>query len=190
MMAFTFETVEALLKKYIGKLDHGCWDAIGKYGEPGYTDPKKLILFANWNRVPTYIQEGLERRGYALEYMDEWVRDYESDKAYRCVADSHSWRPSYFMTSCGTIWGKYEWLADDRIEYFKNNVDDMEPFDLDLEPYGWYEFDCDDPGIFEAIINRDRFVEHMNDHRLDVIFQEYSGGYTRVWLKAQTDETS
>ena len=66
-MAFTFETVEALLEKYVGKLNHGCWDAVGKYGEPGYTDPKKLILFADWNKAPTYIQEGLERRGYALE---------------------------------------------------------------------------------------------------------------------------
>ena len=42
------------------------------YGEPGYSDPEAGILFANWNNVPKYIQNGLTRRGFKLEWSDEW----------------------------------------------------------------------------------------------------------------------
>ena len=34
------------------------------YGERGYDDPEKGILFANWNNVPRFIMDGLERRGF------------------------------------------------------------------------------------------------------------------------------
>ena len=63
------------------------------YGEPGYTDPEKGILFANWNDVPKSAQEFLESQGYELEWSDEWYVHYDSSptKAYRTSPDSYQW---------------------------------------------------------------------------------------------------
>lgn len=50
-----------LIERYYGYVT-----SCDKYGEPGYDDPKQIILFANWSKVPTHIYEGLKRRGFAL----------------------------------------------------------------------------------------------------------------------------
>lgn len=62
------------------------------YGEPGYSDPERGILFANWNNVPKGLQDWLEQCGYSLEWSDEWAE--VGDKAYRTQADSYWWRPT------------------------------------------------------------------------------------------------
>ena len=68
-----------------------------KYGEPGYQDPEKGILLANWNNVPSNMQKWLENAGYSLEWSDEWTVDYNNDKAYRTSPDSYSWEPQWGM---------------------------------------------------------------------------------------------
>lgn len=52
----------------------------GHYGEPGYSDPEKGIVFANWNNIPKRIADGLEAQGYELEWSDEWHIDYNKVK--------------------------------------------------------------------------------------------------------------
>jgi hypothetical protein len=69
----------------------------GKYGEPGYNDPEKGVVFANWNDVPKAIQEALEEAGYELEWSDEWTIDYNNDKAYRTSPSSYHWEPQWVM---------------------------------------------------------------------------------------------
>jgi hypothetical protein len=66
------------------------------YGEPGYQDPEKGILFANWNNVPDGLAEWLEKCGYVLEWSDEWCQVY--DKAYRTSPDSYHWESQVMLT--------------------------------------------------------------------------------------------
>lgn len=67
------------------------------YGEPGYQDPEKCIIFSNWNYIPKGLAEWLEKCGYALEWSDEWMIDYAYSKAYRTEPDSYHWEPSIML---------------------------------------------------------------------------------------------
>lgn len=67
------------------------------YAEPGYDDPKRAILFGNWNDVSRRVQDILERAGFALEWEDEWSTCSGCGKAIRTSADSYGWRASYWM---------------------------------------------------------------------------------------------
>jgi hypothetical protein len=67
------------------------------YAEPGYTDPKKAVLFANWNHVSQRVLDLLERAGYACEWEDEWSTCSECGKAVRTSPDSHGWQQSFWM---------------------------------------------------------------------------------------------
>lgn len=62
-----------------------------KYGEPGYHDPAKGIIFANWNDIGKRIGEYLDEAGYECEWSDEWTIDYNHGKAYRTSPDSYGW---------------------------------------------------------------------------------------------------
>lgn len=67
------------------------------YAEPGYSDPKASILFANWNGCSQRVQDILERAGYSLEWEDEWSTCSGCGKAVRTTADSYSWQQSFWM---------------------------------------------------------------------------------------------
>ena len=69
------------------------------YGEPGYTDPEKGIIFANWNSIPDGLQKWLEGLGFELEWSDEWV--VINDKAYRTNPDSHHWESQLLLAADG-----------------------------------------------------------------------------------------
>jgi hypothetical protein len=65
-----------------------------KYAEPGYTQPAKGILFANWNCFPRNFDTILEKLGYAVEWSDEWFT-CDCGTAVRTSADSYIWEPGY-----------------------------------------------------------------------------------------------
>jgi hypothetical protein len=65
------------------------------YAEPGYTDPARGVLFANWNRFPRGVDSILKRAGYAIEWSDEWSTCEECGKAVRTSPDSYAYRPHY-----------------------------------------------------------------------------------------------
>jgi hypothetical protein len=73
------------------------------YGEPGYTNPKEGIIFANWNDIPSNIGDYMEAAGYEFEWSDEWVIDYDYSKAYRCSPSSYDWEPSFRYTERGDM---------------------------------------------------------------------------------------
>lgn len=78
------------------------------YGEPGYSDPEKGIILANWNAIPKGLADWLERCGYSLEWADEWIVDHNhGGKAYRTQPDSYGWESSIMLTTDG------EWLTPD-----------------------------------------------------------------------------
>lgn len=67
-----------------------------EYGEPGYSDPSRGIIFANWNNIPKGLGDWLEKCGFALEWSDEWhvSHNYPGGRAYRTSPDSYGWESS------------------------------------------------------------------------------------------------
>lgn len=76
--------------------EHHYLDYASTYGEPGYTDPEKGILFANWNDVPKDMQDLLSEEGYEMEWSDEWCQ--VDDKAYRTSPDCYQWESQVMLT--------------------------------------------------------------------------------------------
>ena len=74
-----------------------------EYAEPGYTNPKAAILFANWNQCSKRVCALLEAAGYELEWEDEWTTCSDCGKALRTSPDSYSWLPSYVELDCGLL---------------------------------------------------------------------------------------
>ncbi len=66
-----------------------------EYAEPGYTQPKKGIFFANWNHLPAKLGDILERMGFECEWSDEWTTCEDCNRAVRTQPDSHGWTPAY-----------------------------------------------------------------------------------------------
>lgn len=71
------------------------------YGEPGYSDPERGVLFADWNPVPRWIGDYLTEAGFGLEWSDEWAIDCDNSKAYRTSPDSWGWQSSIVLTEDG-----------------------------------------------------------------------------------------
>ncbi len=69
------------------------------YGEPGYSDTERGIIFANWNNIPKGMADWLEGVGFALEWSDEWTE--VNDKAYRTSPDCYSWESQIHLTTDG-----------------------------------------------------------------------------------------
>jgi hypothetical protein len=65
------------------------------YSEPGYSNPKHGIVFADWNNLPGKLGDILERAGYSCEWSDEWTTCDECNGAVRTSPDSYSWERSY-----------------------------------------------------------------------------------------------
>jgi hypothetical protein len=75
------------------------------YAEPGYDEPKRGVLLANWNHFARDIDRVLERMGFAIEWEDEWSTCSDCYKVFRTSPDSMCWTPSYVMGD-GEIWCK------------------------------------------------------------------------------------
>jgi hypothetical protein len=119
---------------------------VGHYGEPGYSDPEKGIIFTNWNDVPKKLIERIENAGYACEWSDEWYCDYDHDKAWRTVGDSWGWTCSlmfgdgYVLTPDDDI---QEWIDACEITNHYNTVTAAMPTCFsqdDIEAQGWKLF--------------------------------------------------
>jgi hypothetical protein len=67
------------------------------YAEPGYDQPTRGVLLADWNVFPTGIDTILERAGYTIEWSDEWITCAECNKAVRTEPDGYDWTPSYVI---------------------------------------------------------------------------------------------
>jgi hypothetical protein len=172
-----------------------------EYGEPGYDNPRKGIVFANWNHFPRGMDDILERAGYAIEWSDEWVISYETSKAYRSSPDSYSWLPYYIMTDDGEIIGGDEIESGDQaetyIEMLLNNPRQANVFHgLDLSKYGFklaFPGDDDCETGFHPGQNGDpkeqmkRAQSKWPDH--DVVFEITGQGQFdtswRAWVRPQ-----
>lgn len=142
MTTFNTQTYIELVQRHA----HEC-NFASHYGEPGYSDPGRGILFSNWNNVPKYISDALERRGFELEWSDEWLISYDTDKAYRSEPDCYSWKPYYVITEDGDVIGGDEIEAegsseqDDYVESLINNPRKCNVFSIDFEKHGFIQLE-------------------------------------------------
>lgn len=139
-----------------------------EYGEPSYSNPEKVIVLANWNKIPERIAEGLEAQGYALEWYDEWhVNSYSSPcKAWRTSGDSYHWEPRcIYSEACGDMI-----TADDDIELWIEQAVFESPDVGGIMPSWWSDAD----------------IEAAGWRLLDPSARDYEAG----WHPGQTDHPS
>lgn len=107
------------------------------YGEPGYDDPAKGILFGDWNYFSKDAVDILERMGYSCEWEDEWTTCCECGKALRTSATSYGWKPSYFASDCEITCRE----CTDMESYLESLEDDpstaLNNDDINPEEYGY-----------------------------------------------------
>jgi hypothetical protein len=120
---------------------HLCAD----YGEPGYHSPDNGVMLGNWNDVPQYIKNGLERRGFSLEWYDGWTINHDTNKAYRTTPSHYGWKPYFIQND----WTNGEIIGGDEIEnnedlqaayieeYLLNNERAASLFNINLEKRGF-----------------------------------------------------
>jgi hypothetical protein len=176
-------------------------DSCAKYGEPGYHNPAYGIVFANWNYFPRELGAILERAGYAVEWSDEWVIDYESDKAYRTLPNGHGWLPYYVEIDDGIVGGDViesggdhtRWYVE---EWLRNNPQRANHFTINLASFGFclvsehetgfHPGQTDDPRKIFA-----RLREQNPD--CDVVFSIHSKGQFdtawQAWIREGSTKT-
>lgn len=94
-------------------------DYAPSYAEPGYTQPERGVLFANWNYFPSSIDDTLERAGFSIEWEDEWTTCEDCGRAVRTSPDCYGWQPSYaLIDDCQIVCA--DCLAKDPIEYLES----------------------------------------------------------------------
>ena len=116
------------------------------YAEPGYTDPERGIVFANWNTFPRGLDSILERAGYAIEWSDEWSICEDCNCAFRTSADSYSWTPSYIWSGeCSLICADCarEDVEGIIIPEYLNDETKCLSLDVDLAAHGFERFNPD-----------------------------------------------
>lgn len=139
------------------------------YAEPGYDAPRKGILFANWNVFPSWIDDVLERAGYAIEWIDEWMV-CECGKAFRTSPNSYSWTmQGAWIDECTLLCA--ECIRQDPAEYLESledetdkavTIDDIDPGDYGYVRYnddayenGWHSGQNDNPrSIYKEMIDK------------------------------------
>jgi hypothetical protein len=95
--------------EYLQEKHHA--DFTATYGEPGYSDPERGIIFANWNNIPKGLADWLEKQGYSLEWSDEWTT-CGNGKAWRTSPDCYQWESSIVLTDDGEMLTRDDSHAD------------------------------------------------------------------------------
>lgn len=116
------------------------------YAEPGYTDPTKGVVFADWNKFPSELDRILERAGYATQWSDEWSVCEDCNNAFRTSPDSYTWQPAYIWSGeCSLICAD---CASTDVEgliipEYLNDASKCLTLDVDLTAYGFERFNPD-----------------------------------------------
>jgi hypothetical protein len=164
------------------------------YGEPGYDQPDKGIIFADWNYFPRDIGDILGRAGWSIEWSDQWTTCSGCGKALRSQADRYDWQPSYITTS-DCDYHCLECLTTDDIEALEDNPRTaVNLSSIDLKEHGYREIQCGYESGWHTGMSDDpvkiynELVEHGHERLLFVI-DESSQFYITfcVWEKLRID---
>lgn len=172
--------------KYLREKHNADWCT--SYGEPGYQNPEKGIIFANWHNVPKGLVEWLEKCGYAIAWSDEWVIDYDNDKAYRTDPDCYAWECQITYTKDGELLTQDD-SSEDWIFEYENDPNKCLPSFISLEGYtlingnfesGFFQGQTDNPHeIFKVL--RDKYesvvFRKSENSQFDIRFE--------VWVKGE-----
>ena len=176
-----------------------CMEYASEYGEPGYDNPGKGILFANWNYFPRGVDDLLEKMGYAIEWSDEWQIVPETGKAYRTSPNGYDWQPYYWIreNDCEIIGGDEiendENIRDEYVEHLTNNPRHCNLFNIDFESLGWTRHNGEF-GFHAGMNDNPETVFEELKNRYDVIFDARGGSSQfyvswRVWIREKELET-
>lgn len=103
-----------------------------EYAEPGYKQPDKGILFADWNVFPSKVTDLLERYGYKCEWSDEWSFCDGCGKAFRTSPDSYGWKQSWVEVNNSFLCEECILVnPDDYLESLEGNCHAAITFDID-----------------------------------------------------------
>ena len=104
-----------------------------QYAEPGYVQPRKGVLMANWNVFSTDVTDLLEKYGYSIEWSDEWATCDGCCKAVRTSPDSYSWVASFGIEE-GTLLC-HECIKENPADYLESLEDRPDAvLTLDIDP--------------------------------------------------------
>ena len=147
-----------------------------EYAEPGYTNPAKGILFANWNLFPRGVDSLLESYGYEIHWSDEWATCDDCGRAVRTSADCYAWSPSYICGDGGITCT--DCLVGDAGSYLES---------LENNPRTALSIQAIDPGEYGYVLISGRyeagFHAGMTDDPEKVYTELVVGGCRRVLFK-------
>lgn len=170
-MNITKKRTNTIIEYLVEKQELGYCDS---YGEPGYTDPEKSILFCNWNNVSNRISDYLEQAGFEIEWSDEWIIDYNNGKAYRTSPDSYDWQSQIRIDEYGDLLTPDsdidEWIDYAAIDDYAQPVNALPDFIDMTKVEGWEK------------LNKESFVSGwhpgQNDNPQTIAKKVFSeGGY-------------
>jgi len=128
-----------------------------EYAEPGYSNPKRGILFGNWNHYPKRLTSILKKAGYAIEWSDEWSQCQNCNRAIRTSPDSYGWRKYY------VIYNDCEVICADCV---KNDLDAYEEYLLNKHTHAdTFDIDWSERGFTR--INVDSYENGFHAHQTD-----------------------
>ena len=146
-----------------------------EYAEPGYTNPAKGILFANWNLLPREVDSLLESYGYEIHWDDEWTICDGCGRAIRTSPDCYSWSPSYTEQDGGITCT--DCLVGDAGSYLES---------LENNPRTALSIQAIDPGEYGYVLISDKFENGFHAGMTDdpgKIFAELERRYARILFK-------
>lgn len=141
-----------------------------QYAEPGYTNPRKCILFGNWNYFAPKATDLLEAYGYAIEWEDEWSTCSSCGNAFRTSPDSYGWQPSYFELD-GELLCKECVPMEEYLETLEDRPTHAVNDHIDPADYGYVKLE----GDFE-----NGFHPGQNDNPREIYKRLHAAGHKRL----------
>jgi hypothetical protein len=201
----TMEDVEGLTRDEVVQIleeDHNIiTDYAEEYGEPGYENNGKTILFGDWNYISNEVFEWLEEE-YNLEWLDEWIVNYNDSVAFRTQPNSWGWMQSFFLddesepiaikgnekeyietgdfiNNCHSIVANVDEETMKKLGFIKIDQDD--------HCSGWYAH-CEMPCDF---IEKNIPQELIDNNKIEYVFYSEGKGQFAiswsVWVRAEKD---
>jgi hypothetical protein len=186
---------------------------VGDFVEPGYSldDDEEIIIGGNWNNHTEWedgdrevvddtigrLADILQRIGCRIVWDDEWESCYGCQGVVRITGDSYAWKPYHKVMHGGMycadcIKEDFEQFMDEYV----NNPETAVTFDIDLEEYGFEQFNGQfENGMYQHQMGNPRpeevFEQLQQDYRTVIFKMDSTGQFDTnwsVWVKDKYEE--